>query len=757
VVSEIRHTVKWRGIAWLATTLVLAHAQAPTLREAMALMERGDFQAAERSLRRDVGARPGDALALSLLGAALDNLNQSVEAAEFHRRALAIAPGSIDILNSYAAHLAMTGMDEEARKTYLQVVAIDAANRVANLQLARLALKTRDGPDSLRYLDRLPAQERESAPALLLRLQAVYLSGETAQGGALLARLSEMARTDLNLSSALVKALSNVRQYGHAEAVCESALKAWPANFNVLYGLGVVATYAGHYGRAREALEAAVGRQPRNVDALYALARANTGLRQWETAIGLLAQAGQLDPRRANVQQLLAVSATELGALDDAAAGWDRYLRLEPRDDEARRERSYIDVLRGQPAQGIAGLEWFAARHPSDATVHYELGEAERNRDPAKAFTHFDKALELDPNHAAARAARGSLYYQAGKLEAAVKDLEMAVALGPEDAAALDRLGQAYAALDRTADAVRVLRKAAGWQPDDSKILLHFGRALADAGSLEESKAVMDRFRELGSEKPHSVPAGLVEYLGLTPEQRRADYRARVEKEVREHPEDAGARLAWLKSLIEDGNWDGAAEAARALAALQPAAAVLAGAGRALLSAKQFGLALEVMEPIPEAARGGDYYLARAQALSAAGKTQETLAALDLALRSAPPQQEFYLQATALLVGIERIPEALRFLAQGARLLPESRAILLLEAAVQALAGQDGEAGRRLSDLRSRWPEWYPAWVAQGIVLTRQNRPEEARQAFETAAALGSPAALLSLDLKALVDRAPWR
>src|SRR5207244_10928339 len=89
-------------------------------------------------------------------------------------------------------------------------------------------------------------------------------------------------------------------------------------------------------------------------------------------------------------------------------------------------------------------------------------------------------------------------------------------------------------------------------------------------GNTEESKAVMDGFRELRAEKKHQAPAGFVEYLNLTDEQRHADYRARVEKEVRNHPDDATAQVAWLKLLIEDGNWDRVAETARGIAGLKP-------------------------------------------------------------------------------------------------------------------------------------------------------------------------------------------
>src|SRR5207247_778017 len=200
VKSQVKSRVM-RGlrIAWLFGAVLLAQApaqpvdQSPAMRDAIAAMQRGDFQTAEPKLRGEVASRPDDALALSLLGAALDNLKKIPEAARFHGRALAKAPRSTDVLNNYAAHLWIAGNEEEARKVYLQVIALDAAHYAANLQLARLALKKKNGPEILRYLDRLPANQRENPQALLLSLQAFYLSGDAARGDKLAARLAEMA------------------------------------------------------------------------------------------------------------------------------------------------------------------------------------------------------------------------------------------------------------------------------------------------------------------------------------------------------------------------------------------------------------------------------------------------------------------------------------------------------------------------------------------------------------------------------------
>jgi tetratricopeptide (TPR) repeat protein len=646
--------------------------QNAAVQSAAAAMQRGDYAAAEKTLRAEVGIHPGDSWALSLLGVALDNQKKPAEAEEFHRRAVAAAPRSAEILNNYGTHQ------------------------------------------------------------------------------------------------------WNAGQFDKAEISFASALAAAPTYFNVLYNLGVMATYTGHYERAHEVLESALRQQPQNLDVLYRLACVEEASKQWEAAVTRLAQAAKLDPRRADVQKLLALTATELGALDDAAAAWDRYLKMEPDDQVARRERAYVGAKMGKVEEGIAGLEGYLAQYPDDAVGHFELGQARRSVDVAQALGHLDRALAIDPNYLAARMARGGLYYQEGRPEAAVGDLEFAASRQPDNAENLDRLGQTYQALERTADAVRVFRRAAELAPEDSKTLLHFGRALADAGQTEESKVVMERFRQLGPEQKNIVPGGLVEYLSLTPAQRHADYRARVDKAVRDHPEDAAAQATYLKALIEDGKADEVAATARRLAKLGPGAAVLAESGRALLGANYYAPArdllqqavsagasgarvdlavatfralgaapgaiagLALMDRIPEAERGAGYYLARAQMLDASGKVTEAGAALERELRVAPGQPDSYRQAVALLVREGRAAEALRVAEEAARGLPENREMLLLKAISLEFGRRSDAAGKLLMEIRNRWPEWPAVWLTHGIVLNSHQRYEEARQALAMAVELGA-------------------
>ena len=742
------------------------------LRDAAAALQRGDAARAESILREQLKTRPADADVLSMLGMALDARGQFKEADALYQKAIAAAPRSAPVLGRYANHLLAASDEKGAHDAFARVVAIDPADAFANLELARMELKSKDADHAkaaLRYLDHLPAGIRDTLEAAVPRLIALDRAGETTAADAAFARLSEATRSDAKMSSTIGWTLARAEQFPQAETFLTQALASDPANFQLLYDVGVVALYARHYERAREVLEKAVRQQPQNADVLYSLAFVYSSLKQPEGALRLLAEAAKVAPQRADVQRLIAVTTGELQANEDSAAAWDRYAVLAPKDDTARRERGFARIHMRQFDTGLADLEWYIARHPDDPVGYYELGLAQSMNDPTKGLSNLDKALKLKPDFVEARSARGALYYLQGKPDAAVPDLEAAAASDPENGLILDRLGQAYRALDRLEDSIRTLRKASQLAPEEPTIVLHLANALAEAGKDQESETLMGRYRQM---RPTQAPRDLMRYLSLTPEQQRADYRARVEKAVKDNPGDANAQLHYLKLSLEDRQTDQALATARTLSGLKAVnPAILADAGRALLEAGQYGAsrellqkaasantaaglelplaiaafhsgnasdALQQMERVPEPARNADYYLALARMLDAAGKSTDALLALDRALRAAPDRVEIYWQKMVLLRKDGHVPEAMELLDRAAQSLPQEAALPVLKAAVQESSGRTDEAQKLLADARRRWPEAPAVWVADGLILAIRGNPEQARRALETAVSMGA-------------------
>jgi tetratricopeptide (TPR) repeat protein len=474
--------------AWCACAAVVP---GPQFTDGVDALKRGDFPAAERKLKAELLSHPNEVEALSFLGVALDSQKKFAEADAFHRRALALAPRSNSILDKYGSHLVVTGDESGARKIFLRALGLDPADGYANLQLAQMALKGKQGPEALGYLNSLSAEQQRKPEVAVLRLVALELSGHYTDASG----LSAAFRNDAGWNVAAGRALADAGELERAENLLEDALLSDSANFSVLYNLGAVASQAGHYTRSREALEAALRLQPRNVDVLYGLAYACDALKQADAAFRLLAQAAQLAPARAEIQKSLAVAAGNLGNYKDSAAAWDTYVRLAPDDDTGRRERGFAYAHIGQLDAGIADLRWYIGKHPNDADAYYELGIAESAKDPMIGLSSLDKAVALKPDFAAAHSARGALYYRQGKPEIALPDLELAAAAEPGSAMIQYRLGQVYLALDRLGDALRYFRRAAELAPDDYPAQFHLANALAEAGQTAESDAILERIR----------------------------------------------------------------------------------------------------------------------------------------------------------------------------------------------------------------------------------------------------------------------
>jgi tetratricopeptide (TPR) repeat protein len=764
----------------LAALVSSAFAATTAVQEAVTALQRQDFKAAEGKLRAEVKTHPANAEALSLLGVALDEQQKFTEGRVFHRRAMTAAPRSTAVLYNYANNLLATGDEKSAREILTKALAIDPADRQANLAMAQVELNHADGKAAMKYLDRVP----DSPDSAMLRLPALGLAGRTAEAKALFDRLLPSAQNDPRKGLAFGLALEKARQFDQAEAFLTEALTKDPANFQILYHLGVCASNAGHNEKAATTLEAALRARPDDADALYALALVDSRMSRPEQAIRLLAKAAQIAPRRADVQKLIAIEARNIRADEDSVAAWDRYLKLVPNDDEAKRERAFGKARLQLLDEALPQLRAYVAKHPDDAVGFYELGMAESVNDPGKAIERLNRAIELKPDFVAARAGRGILLHLSNQPEKAVADLQFAVDHIPEGAPErgpmLDRLGQALMAMDRVNDALPILRKASELAPDNAQTLLHLANALAEAGKTEESDKLMARFREMDPGKRAPKVTGVVDYLSLSPEQRHELYRARLEKAVKEHPDDMSSQILYLKLLLADNRIPEALEDAKKIAGSKPSSKWLADAGHALIEARQYGAAkaildqaaadstarfvgfdldraiaafhvagegadaaavgLKALDAVPAGDRGASYYLARAGMLDARGDRAGAIAALREGMNAAPQDVDLYWQAAVLMLKDGHAADALGVLEGGEKALPGDWQIPVMRAMVLEIAGKAAEARRVLTDAQRRWPEAAAVWEAEGSILLAHGQEAEARKALATAVALGAHA-----------------
>jgi tetratricopeptide (TPR) repeat protein len=770
----------------LATSALLAEAQIPVsvYDQATVAFQQGQMDEAERVLRSALRDHPRDAQALGLLGVILDAQKRYEEAETCYSQSLKLAPKSAALQNNLGNHYLARGMPDRARTTFLRVVAIDPGHPNANLQLAQMSVSRKEGKEALQYLNRLPDTEQASLTVQLLRARSLYSSGQRVAAEQIVTQIGKQATGDPRPAFSLGMVFVEWERFAEAERAFNRALEAAPANFDILYNLGLAATRAGHLDRAQEVFEVALRQRPEDVDCLYGLARVQAQQGKNYLATGLLVKAQRLAPKRPDVLLFLAHTSEQLGFFGDSASAYDQYLKLRPDDDMARRERGFALSRSGKMKDGLQDLEWYTQKHPKEADGLYKLAIAEMLGDREKALKHLTQALESAPDQLPIRYARALLQYQEGKPAQSIEDLKVVLQHEPDHVRALDLLGQSLLLLDQPQEAAKPLSRAVELAPRDPTLLIHYSRVLRRLGRKVDAEMMLARFKEVATEEGRQRPhTGLFDYLNLSPAEKRAHYLDHLQKRLTANPEDTGLRVQWGKAMLEEGKIAEALETFHQVQKLTQDGNLLAECGKALLEYEQYeaakpfleaaagsasspaevrlDLALAVfhakgpkeglasLDQMPAEQRKGDYYLLRAQMLDALGQFQEAAETLNRGFRAAPTRPDLYFQASLFLIKHNKYEEAQQLLRQALRIVPDTPELMFTQAILFELLKQPEDAKKLLTRMQSRWPEWEMPYLIHGIILEIHLFSEEAKSMLETAIALGAndPAAYYFLAL----------
>ena len=770
-----------RPLLLLAATLILTslalQAQVPANIYDRAVADFGQqkYAEAEETLRPALAEHPRDANALGLMGVVLDAQKRFAEAEPYYRRALVLAPNSASLYSNLGNHYLKQGQSEKARASYLRAVELDPSDRNANSHLAQIAVDQKKGAEALHYLDRLPREDQTDPIFQLLRAQALELAGQASSAEALLVDVLSRSAKDPRVAYNVGMLFAGWKNYARAEEAFSAALETAPGEFEVLYNLGLAALAVHDYDRSAQAFQAALDEHPADVDCLMGLARVKDELNRDGQAAGLLFQAQRAAPDRADLLEFLGGVLAKLGFYREAAAVYDHCLQAHPGDDEARRERGYALARTGQLAEAFQDLNWYVQRHPRDPIGIFELGVVESIQQPDQSLKHFDRALELDPQMAPARLARGILLRQEGKLAPALRDLKLVQKQQPENFHAWEELGEAWLAAGRTSDALPAFEKAAALAPQNTEVLWRYGRALMRAGQKAAAQEVFSKVKSLGQTSA-KVPAASSDILSLDPARRTSASVAALRDLAAANPTHWQLRFRLGEELLAEGKVPEALEAFQQIKGSTSGGIASAECGRALLDAGQYHAAreflesaveaepsntlrrvdlalavfheagpesaLSVLDKTPAPARQGDYYLLRAQLLDALRRPQEAAEALHRGIQSSPTRPDLYFQAALFMAAHGQVQQMLDFLLKADQVVPNDPQLELTRAIGHALLHQDDQAAEVLTKMESRWPEWYLPYLVHGVLLAYRVRGAEAKPLLETAIALGAHKAM---------------
>lgn len=688
--------------------------QPAALDDAAAAFQQGRAAEADQKLNLFLQDHPADLRALILKGAVLDTLKRWDEAETYYQRALKAGPNSAQVLNNVANHYVATGDRGRAREFYLKAVAIDPHHPNANLQLAQMCVDEKKGGPALQYLSQLSQSDAADAGVLLLRARALALDGQCSHISEMLGQINGQEYPGSNLEFSIGTVYADCKLYHQAEESFSRALNADPADFDMLYNLGLAALEAGHWDRAAKALETALQQRPDDSDCLVALARAYLKQERLEDASALLRKS----PERPDALLLLAEVSVRLESYKDAAAAFSGYLKLRPDDDIARRERGYALARAHEYEGALADLDWYVAKHPQDAAARYSRALLNiEDEKPLAAIQDLRFVLERNPNDARALLQLGSVYLAAHKSEDAVEAFKRATPL-------LGQLKQA-----------RRLSKAGGLEGS-----IQLGRDLLEDGNAAEGLNV---FRDLRSHDPDPATAArcgriLVEFEQYGPA------KEFLEPAIAANPSLSAARLDLAIATFQLGNPQAA------LAELDQIPEKHRNGDFYLLRTELLDddtSAIMLDQAMQRAPTRPDLYLQAAQVSMKRGHNDKALALLELGSRLLPDDRDVLMAHAVALSVMPRDEDALKLLAKAEAKWPEWDRPYLVHGIILETQRRSAEARQILGiaiALGASTPQAF-YYLALAITHDAQNDLESAQRAIDRALALApkDPYALL--------------
>jgi tetratricopeptide (TPR) repeat protein len=147
-------------------------------------------------------------------------------------------------------------------------------------------------------------------------------------------------------------------------------------------------------------------------------------------------------------------------------------------------------------------VEAFNSRNQADKHIIFGRDYL-RGEQYDRAITNFQKALEYDPDLAAAYYYMGDTYLRADRLDEALQALEKAVQLDPSYIRAYHSIGTAYLEKGDTTQARTFFETLVSKKPDDCQVQVAYGYVMANQlGEVDKGRAAFEKAKSLCPDEP---------------------------------------------------------------------------------------------------------------------------------------------------------------------------------------------------------------------------------------------------------------
>ena len=377
----------------------------------------------------------------------------------------------------------------------------------------RAMIQMHDGKiaDAVTALEAIRRKDPNDAGTRDLLIRAYRSTDRNDDAIALLREKSDADKDDSQSRIELGQLLSSQGKLDEARSIFENSVETFSGSLEAVSNLADIDLKAGRADAALKRLEEYITAHPESSDAYLFKAGTELNLKKPELAEQSLMKAIALKSDNARAYALLLQLKENPGQEKEALAVLDRYLKVFPKDLEARLQKGYLLQVLGQIEEARTAFLELTVEAPEFASAYNNLAslEAEAFHNLESAATHARKARSIDAAHPAIADTLGWIEWQLGNYPAAMVLLTESAAKMASSPGVLYHLGMAHYSMGQAEEATAAFTKAldpATDFPEKAETQKHLS-LLRDAGKA--TPADLENLQKRVADNPKDVMSGL--------------------------------------------------------------------------------------------------------------------------------------------------------------------------------------------------------------------------------------------------------